>query len=126
MMVQLPKLPRLTQIASRIYDALEKQNEEHNKQPTGLRMSAIGGCERNLWAELHSVPSERPFQGRTLAIFRHGDAVETMVVELLKEAGYEVEEIDPKTGKQWELSALDGKLTGHTDGRIKPRVRRNR
>ena len=119
-MTALPKLPRTApDMVKAIYNAAARRHEDLPGPRKFLRMSAIGGCERNLWAELHGIPNERPFEGRICVLFEQGDTVEALVVRCLKLAGYDVDEVDPETGRQFELEGLGGLLRGHTDGRIK-------
>lgn len=117
-MAQLPKLPRTASfIADRIYTAAEKRHERTTPK-VRLSMGQIGDCERNLWAELHGIPNERPLDGRMHLLFEHGHAIEKLLVRDLKHAGFEVLDVDPETGRQFELSALEGKLFGYIDGQI--------
>ena len=116
-MPDLPKLPRTAPaIVRRIYEAAAARHAPVFKPR--LAMSQIGGCERNLWAELQKIPSERELEGRIAVLFEHGDAVEELVVGLLKQAGYKVQEEDPKTHEQIRLEALDGRFSGYIDGQI--------
>lgn len=118
-MTALPKIPRLApNITKRIHAAAVK-NHERTEPKVTISMGALGGCERNLWAELHGVPDERPPDGRTCVLFDMGHSVEELVVQLLKDADYEVEDVDPETGNQFELWGLDKRLHGFTDGKIK-------
>lgn len=97
----MPALPRLrspqTHIETRIHKALEKQRQERDEQyraeragkPATLSLSGIGDCPRRLWAGLHGISGE-PIPGGRLAIFKMGDAVERLVIELLGRADFMV------------------------------------
>jgi CRISPR/Cas system-associated exonuclease Cas4 (RecB family) len=95
----MPALPRLrspqTHIEARIHKALDKQRQERDEQyraeragkPTTLSLSGIGECPRKLWAGLHGIAGE-PIPGGVLAIFRMGEAVERLVIEMLGRADF--------------------------------------
>jgi len=84
-----------------------------------LALSAIGGCERNLWATVHGVPesSGRGFSGRMLVLFSLGDAIEFQIVGLLRKAGCIVEDVDPLTNEQFRVVVGD-LASGRLDGKI--------
>ena len=115
--MKLPKVPRRIDLASKVYSAIEVEEAEQRAQPH-LRMSSIGRCERDLWAELQGVESERPFDGRMLTLFRLGHAIERHVIEGLRLAGREVLDVDPETACQWEVKSPGGEIVGHIDGVI--------
>ncbi len=120
-MAMLPKLaPTQTSaqgVVRRIHDALIADNARSQSERGAWGLSQLGACERNLWGAHRGVPSERVLPPRILAIFRHGDAIEAHVVSLLRQAGFEVQDVDPGTGEQWEVLTSDG-VTGHADGII--------
>lgn len=87
----------MTHIESRIHKALQEHRAErdadyraqrHGKAPT-LSLSSIGDCPRKLWAGLNGIEGE-VFDGQRLAIFATGDAVERLVIELLRRADFMV------------------------------------
>ncbi len=124
-MAQLPTLQRLApKVVERIYDAAQKGREQvrHTQSPPGtlvpLRMSGIGHCQRRQWAEHNDIEIEKPFSGRTLILFSLGEKIEEHVIYWLKRAGYTVHDLNPETRMQWEVSALDGRMLGHLDGKI--------
>ncbi len=118
-MVILPKTPRKFPAMERaIYDSAAERHKDKPGPRKGLRMSGMGGCPRAIQAQMNGVPTEREFGGQISVTLELGGVVEPFVVELLGRAGYDVNDVDPATGRQFELSALDGRLTGHTDGQI--------
>lgn len=90
-------LPRLRsphpEFESRIHSALEARREaERSERPdrgAGLYLSAIGQCQRKLWAQMHGHP---PYDsdGHGQAIFDMGSLVETLVINWLRTAGYTI------------------------------------
>ena len=96
--------------------------EQHKikEKPRGhLGMSRIGHDDaRTLWYEFRwSLPND--FTARTLRIFQAGHDGEEVVVKLLKQAGYQVWEVNQATGRQWRVGFLGGHFAGSSDGIIK-------
>jgi len=119
--LNFPKEPRLAHhVTDRIYEAARRMNHKPEREGR-LGMSQIGGCPRDLWAELRGVPDERPPDGRLCLMFEHGNSVEDLIVKKLLGAGYVVLAEDPETGKQFRLEDYDGNFVGHLDGRIQER-----
>lgn len=101
-------------------DAGIMENHARKNKPRGhLGMSRIGHDDaRTLWYEFRwSLPDD--FSARTLRIFQAGHDGEETVVKLLKQAGYQVWEIDHETGQQWGVSFVGGHFSGSSDGIIK-------
>lgn len=110
----------MLQIEGRIHKALEdqrkKRDEEYRAERSGsprtLSLSGIGGCPRQLWAGLHDIEVEKP-DGRRLAIYAMGDAVERLVIEMLGAAGFTV----GRKQKRVTIDFGDGLLaSGRLDG----------
>lgn len=82
-----------------------------------VRGSSIGHkCERHLWYRFRWAHEGERFDGRKLRLFQTGHVEEERLIAYLRIAGVTVEAVDPETGKQWEVVALDGHFKGHLDG----------
>ena len=82
-----------------------------------IRASSIGNpCERHLWYRFRWAHLPERFDGRKLRLFHTGHAEEARMIAWLRMAGVEVQDVDPVTGAQWEVVAVDGHLKGHLDG----------
>lgn len=82
-----------------------------------VRASTIGHpCERHLWYRFRWAHEPERFAGRMLRLFDTGHVEEARMIAWLTMAGVHVEALDPATGRQWEVIALDGHFTGHLDG----------
>lgn len=114
--VDLP--PPDHQIAEAIDRAVEAAHEETER--TYLGGSVIGGpCERRLWYDFRWAWPPETFSGRMLRLFRNGHEKEARIVEDLRLAGMEVEDIDPSTGGQWAATAVGGHFRLHLDGIVR-------
>lgn len=83
-----------------------------------LGMSTMGEpCDRALWYSFRWASPPEEFDGRKLRLFETGHREEARMLDDLRMAGIHVEEVDPATGKQWALEAIDGHFRGHMDGR---------
>lgn len=84
-----------------------------------VRGSSIGhACERHLWYRFRWAHDPQSFNGRMLRLFDTGHVEEARMVAWLRLAGVTVEDVDPETGEQWEVVAVDGHFKGHTDGKV--------
>lgn len=82
-----------------------------------IRGSAIGHpCERHLFYRFRWAAEPEQFSGRMLRLFETGNVEEDRMVAYLRMAGVTVEAVDPATGEQWEVVALDSHFKGHLDG----------
>ena len=113
-MVALPQSKNLT------IEAIERAIVENNKKEIGrgyIGGSSIGhACERHLWYRFRKAHEPEEFSGRMLRLFDTGHVEEARMVAWLKIAGITVAEVNPETGEQWEVSAVDGHFKGHADG----------
>lgn len=101
-MTKLPTLARThREIEHKIHRALE--DERAKRQPRDrLSMSELGRCVRDLWAQQHGIPDERPPAGQAFMAFDVGSALEPAIVGWLKKAGYQIAE---KNGaEQWRVA----------------------
>lgn len=84
-----------------------------------VRASSLGKpCERHLFYRFRWAHQPESFSGRMLRLFGTGHAEEARLVEYLRMAGLTVEAVDPATGEQFEVVAVDGHFKGHTDGKV--------
>jgi hypothetical protein len=51
-------------------------------------------------------------------IFEVGHAFEELMTRWLQLAGFDLEDVDPNTGRQFEFSAGGDRIRGHADGII--------
>jgi len=108
--------PPASPTVSRIYAAYEAAHEAAEWRRPHLGASQIGkSCDRALWFGFRW--STRPnHEGRILRLFSTGQREEERMCADLRAAGVEVMEVDPDTGKQWQVSAVGGHFGGSMDG----------
>lgn len=111
-MVALPTAisPTIAQI-----DAHYAASEKRDLYPY-IRGSALGKCERHQWYLFRWAHLPEQFEGRMVRLFETGHREEERMVRDLKAIGINVQEVDPTTGQQFEVIAVDGHFMGHTDG----------
>lgn len=112
-MVELPQTysPTIAAIEAAV-EAAEIRDFDHV-----VRGSSIGHpCERHLWYKFRWAHLPEEFDGRKLRLFDTGHVEEARMVAWLRVAGVTIEAVDPETGEQWEVVALDGHFAGHMDG----------
>jgi hypothetical protein len=81
--------------------------------------SGIGRpCEREVWLGFRHVITIR-FKGRTLRLFKTGDFEEPRMVSDLRRIGCTVLDVDPDTGRQWQVRDQTGHFGGSMDGIVK-------
>lgn len=101
-------------VLAAINAALERSQEDGMRQHLGA--SVIGReCDREIWYSFRWATKIR-FPGRQLRLFNRGHREEERFVGWLRAAGIIVHEIDPATGKQWRISAVNGHFGGSLDG----------
>jgi hypothetical protein len=87
-----------------------------NRHSRRLGASQIGkSCERALWYSFRWCGKEQ-FSGRMIRLFETGQAEEIRFVANLRQIGVEVQEVDPQTGQQWELTGVAGHFVCKLDG----------
>lgn len=97
-----------------IYKAYEAAAEDGFRPHLGA--SLIGGdCERALFFTFRWATVER-HDGRLLRLFQTGHLAEHRFVADLRSIGCEVQDVNPETGKQWQVSAVGGHFGGSMDG----------
>lgn len=110
----------LPDITSPTLDAIEAAvvaAEALNPRRGYIGASSIGNpCERHLFYQFRMAHEPEQFTGRMLRLFDTGHAEEVRMIAWLRMAGVDVQDVDPETGEQWEVEALDGHFKGHLDG----------
>ena len=99
-------------------------DDGHRKHLGG---SMIGDeCSRKLWYSFRWCLTPdfvntkgEDHKGRLMRLFNRGHKEEDRFVEWLRGMGFEVEEVDPETGKQFRISDVNGHFGGSLDGRVK-------
>ena len=101
-------------------DTIERAVEASDPRDFDLviRASSIGKpCERSLWYRFRWATPPEQHDGRILRLFGTGHVEEHRMITWLRMAGVEVLDVDPGSGEQWEVVALDGHFKGHLDGK---------
>lgn len=110
-MAALPKPP--TPTLSAIYAAYEATRGDGFREHLGA--SLIGKpCERALWYDFRWI-TPATFPGRILRLFETGQLEEARLVRNLRSTGATVLEVDPETGRQFRVEAVDGHFGGSLD-----------
>jgi len=91
---------------------------KRNAQPERdyLGASRLGvACVRALQYEYAKSPKDEDFSGQTLRIFEIGHVFETLALDWLRQAGFEIFAERPN-GQQFGFSVAKGRIRGHVDG----------
>ena len=101
-------------LLARINEHLEdNQSSSHRGHLGG---SEIGHkCKRALWYKFRHWALFK-HEGRLLRLFERGHLEEFRFVKYLQDIGIEVQELDPSTGKQWQIEDAHGHFGGSFDG----------
>jgi hypothetical protein len=111
MMAALPPPP--TPTLSAIYAAYEANRDDGFRDHLGA--SLIGkSCERALWYDFRWV-TRAQFPGRILRLFETGQMEEARLVRNLRATGATVLDVDPESGRQWQVVAHGGHFGGALD-----------
>jgi hypothetical protein len=87
-------------------------------QRAHLGASIIGkACDQALWFDFRWVTRVK-HAGQLLRLFETGQREESRVVSNLRRTGATVLEVDPETGKQFRVTAVDGHFGGSLDALI--------
>lgn len=109
-----------------IESAVEKQGNQGGGFRPHLGASIIGDpCERKLWYSFRWVTRQN-HDARLLRLFARGQREEQTFIDLLRLAGIEVFDRDPKTGKQFTFSAIGGHFGGSMDAVVRGLVESNK
>lgn len=111
----MPELPEpISHTINAIYLVYESRKD---KERSYLGASTFGTeCDRAFWYQFRHAAEPEKLEGRKRRLFQTGHREEARIIEDLRAAGIEVEEQDPATGQQWEITSLGGHLRGHLDG----------
>ena len=110
-MAQLP--PPATPTVSAIYAAYEAAQESGYREHLGA--SLIGAeCERAIWYSWRWTTRARHV-GRMLRLFETGHMAEARFVANLRRIGVTVMDVDPESGRQWNLRDAGGHFGGSMD-----------
>lgn len=92
---------------------------EHDWRRDHLGASLIGHtCDRYLWLSFRwALDPKHP--GQQLRLFERGDREELWIIEDLRAAGFEVDDIDPATGEQYRVAFGGGHVGGGLDGMVR-------
>jgi hypothetical protein len=83
-----------------------------------LGASVLGDpCDRSLG--YHYIGEREAVSGRTLRILEAGHTFEALLGRWVRLAGFDLEDIDPSTGGQYEFLVAGGRIRGHADGIIR-------
>ena len=111
-MVALPQPS--TPTVSAIYAAYEASQESGFRDHLGA--SGIGAdCERAIWYSWRWATRAR-HTGRLLRLFQTGHLAESRFVADLRKIGVTVMDVDPESGRQWNLRDASGHFGGSMDG----------
>lgn len=114
-----------TKLALRIAADVEQYSvEAFAEDPrTHLGASIIGNdCARYGWNTFRWLKFEQ-FSGRMYRLFNRGHEEEARFVRWLEGIGFEVQEIDPVTKKQFRIEGAKGHFGGSLDSKAKPPAR---
>ena len=115
----MPKLARITsgEITAAIDEGLRREAAKHSER-FYVGASELGSeCLRAVYLNAIKAPKE-PYNGQRLRVFKMGHVFEDMMVGWIKNAGFELQEVDPATGQQFEFITAGGAIKGHSDGRF--------
>lgn len=104
-------------VTSPTVDAIYRAYEARREPPRGhLGASVIGRpCSRQLWYGFRWAYAEQ-HSGRLLRLFERGQREEPALSADLRAIGVQLHTVDPRTGRQFEFSAVGGHVGGSMDG----------
>ena len=83
-----------------------------------LGASVLGDpCDRRLAYQYAGVAPDLP-TGRNIRIFEAGHALQALMSRWLRLAGFDLIDVDPNTGREFEFSIAGDRVRGHADGII--------
>jgi hypothetical protein len=96
-------------------DMLAEYKHSHRLVRGYLGASIIGhACDAYCAMDLRGWPTKK--KPSTIRAAWLGQLVELLLLEAFSEAGFEVQAVDPATGKQYEFTSHDDKFRCHPDG----------
>jgi len=104
-------------VVSPTVDAIYRAYEARREPPRGhLGASVIGRpCSRQLWYGFRWAYAEQ-HSGRLLRLFERGQREEPALSADLRAIGVTLHTVDPRTGRQFEFTAVGGHVGGSMDG----------
>ena len=113
-MPEIPKNPHTT--SEHIIRWYASKPAEHRPH---MGASIIGhACDRAIWLTWRWALNP-DHEGRLLRLFETGRQAESRFVEEIRGIGAQVWDVNPQTGKQWSVSAVNGHFAGSLDGVVK-------
>jgi len=113
------RLLDLPTIAGEIKEAIEIETAkapEGDGPRTYLGASTIGHeCKAALWFSFRWITPPEALSGRMRRLFERGHLEELRINKWLEMTGWNVQALDPNTGKQWRFLAVDGHFGGSCD-----------
>lgn len=117
-MTDLSNSSERAKLSARIKLDIDAACVEHFKDDPRKHLGAsiIGHeCSAYLWNTFRHLKQEQ-FDGRMLRLFNRGHLEEPRIIQWLKLIGFETYEINPETGKQFQISGCNGHFGGSLDG----------
>jgi hypothetical protein len=108
-----PSEENLDWFCSSLKDLLRTRLASRQSHGTGLRFSALGKPDRQVWFDNHpDRDREEKLTAKTYFKFLYGDVIEQLVLFLAKESGHTVEEEQ----KEIEVNGVKGHIDAIIDG----------
>jgi CRISPR/Cas system-associated exonuclease Cas4 (RecB family) len=106
-------MPLRLKVADAVDAAIDAKSRDEHRPHLGA--SVIGdACDRRLWYTFRWA-ERKPVSPRVRRLFDRGHLEERRFVTWLRQAGVEVQDVDPSTGKQFKVAAHDGHFGGSMD-----------
>lgn len=110
--------PSLGERINTLIDAALEAERRSQAPREYLGASRIGEpCARRLAFEYSRMRKDREFDGRTLRIFEAGHSFETLAIDWLRAAGFDLR-TTKRNGEQFGFETAGGRIRGHIDGVI--------
>jgi hypothetical protein len=110
-MAEIPQSPHQSSV--QIINFYAKQPQTHRPH---MGASLIGHpCDRYIWLTWRWA-LKPDFDGRMLRLFKAGQDAESRFIQELRDIGATIWDVDPDSGDQWRVSAINGHFAGSLDG----------
>lgn len=109
----------IAQLRSETVGAILRAYEARRWSGDALRLSPSDmgqECSRKIWSKHRWVHPPEVFDGAKLRLFEAGKAFERRIIAELRDAGVTVDDLDPATGKPFEVKLLGGHMRGKIEG----------
>jgi hypothetical protein len=108
----------LSRLINRQIDAALETERAGEVPRDYLGASVLGDpCARRLAYQYTGIEHDR-VAGRNLRIFAAGHAFEALMSRWIRLAGFDLQDVNPNTGRQFEFSVGGHRVRGHADGII--------